>query len=412
MAMADRLPVFWEEELVGEVDRAGGGRMYFAYAASWLARDDARPISLSLPLGDGLYQEPAHNWFANLLPEGMAREAVARALGVAVDDDFGLLEALGRDVAGALSVGEPRDDRASEWLPLDEDDLDRWSTGAPALPDEAADGVRLSLAGAQHKIGARREVGRYVRTRGDAPSTHILKFGPSDLSHVPENEFFALELARALGLPVTRAELDLRWSRPVLVVERFDRVAEDGGVRRIHQEDLCQALGLSRLDKYRVTFAEVFACVRRASLSPARDSRTLLEWQSFNVLCGNDDGHAKNVSLTLDGGPRLAPSYDLVCTAAIDRLSRRLAMSVGGSDDSGNLTAEDWLAEDATLGLRAGAFRRVVEMQLDALPRALDAASESLARVLPDSPVLDRARGAISKRSKRVATGLKSPEPY
>lgn len=398
--------MFWGEGLVGELDRGGGGRMYFAYDRGWLARDRPRPISLSLPLGDALLQEPAHRWFANLLPEGMAREAVARTLGVSVDDDFSLLEALGRDVAGALSIGAPRDGVPSVWTPVDPEDVERWSAGAPALPDEAIEGVRLSLAGAQHKIGVRRELDRYLHTTGDGASTHILKFGPRDLAHVPENEFFSLRLAAALGLPVADADLDVRWPRPVLVVKRFDRVSDRDGVRRLHQEDLCQALGRSRLDKYHVPFADVFSCVRAASRSPAGDAVTLLKWQALNVVCGNDDGHAKNLSLTLDGGPLLAPTYDVVCTAAIARLSRKLAMPVGGNSDASHLTPENWRDEEAALGLRAGALTRVVRATLDALPSALDAASEALAQRVPESPVIERARQAISRRSRRVASSV------
>ena len=327
-------------------------------------------------------------------------------MGLSVDDDFGLLEALGRDVAGALRIGAHEPAEAAAWKPLGDKDLDKWSSGAPALPDEASEGIRLSLAGAQHKIGARREGDQYLHTAGGEATTHILKFGPRDLAHVPENEFFTLQLARALGLPVADAELELRWSRPVLVVDRFDRVTSDGSVQRVHQEDLCQALGRSRHDKYRVSFAEAYGAVTRVSRAPARDAQTLLTWQVFNVICGNDDGHAKNLSLTLDDGPRLAPIYDLVCTAAIDRLSRRLAFSIGGNDDSGNLVNKHWRSEEDTLRLRSGALTRVIETLLSKLPNALDVASEALAARVPNSQVLERVRVAITRRSKRVEQGL------
>ena len=43
----------------------------------------------------------AHAFFVNLLPEGRVREAVARQLGLSATNDFGLLEAVGGECAGA-----------------------------------------------------------------------------------------------------------------------------------------------------------------------------------------------------------------------------------------------------------------------------------------------------------------------
>ena len=215
-----------------------------------------------------------------------------------------------------------------------------------------------------------------------------------------------LELARALGLSVAPASLELRWTHPVLVVERFDRIDDGQSVRRMHQEDMCQALGVSRHDKYDTPFARCFEIVQRESRSPARDARALLEWQSYNVLCGNDDGHAKNLTIQLSGGPVLAPFYDLVCTAAIANVSRNLAMPVGDSRDSGNLGITHWRKEEEALGLRKAGFTRVVAGQLSALPDALDRACEALAAQVPDSPVLERLPQTIRKRARRIEAGL------
>lgn len=150
------------------------------------------------------------------------------------------------------------------------------------------------------------------------------------------------------------------------------------------------------------------ALVRRVAASPARDVRTLLQWQVFNVLAGNDDGHAKNLTLSLEGRPALAPFYDLVCTAAIDRVSRSLAIPIGGSRDSGNLSAQHWAAEEQALGLRRGAFTRIVTEMAGRLPHALDAACEALAEQLPSSPVLERVPAAISRRVRRAGAALQT----
>ena len=120
------------------------------------------------------------------------------------------------------------------------------------------------------------------------------------------------------------------------ITERYDRFPSDNGeVLRAHQEDFCQALGYGHERKYQEdggpSFAQCFGMLRDVSSDPATDLQHLLRWQIFNVLAGNSDGHAKNLSLlyTPDGEIRLAPFYDLVCTRAIDRIDHHLALSVG-----------------------------------------------------------------------------------
>lgn len=404
--MISRLHVWWHDTLVGTLDRGGDGRMYFGYDDAWLARGDARAISRSLPLGEDLFAEVGHAFFANLLPEGAAREAVARALGVHVDSDFALLEALGGDIAGALvltATDAPPGTDDEAWESIDADDLARWSRGTPALPSSVRDGVRLSVAGAQHKIAARRLAdGRWAQTRGSGATTHLLKFCPRDLSHVPANEFLTMRLAAHLGLTTVEVELDTTWPEPVLVVRRYDRHEVDGQVRRLHQEDLCQALGRSRLDKYDLSLRSMLDAIRDASTRPAIDARDLLRWQMFNVLCGNDDGHAKNLSLLREPSVTLAPAYDLVCTAAIDRLSRTLSVPIGGQRHAGNLAASHWRREEQDLGVRKGALTRLAAELHEALPGALDAACADLAAVASGSPALERVPQAVRRRARSV----------
>ena len=76
------------------------------------------------------------------------------------------------------------------------------------------------------------------------------------------------------------------------------------------------------------------------------DIERLMAWQAFNWLAGNADGHAKNLALLHSGRTiRLAPFYDLVCTRAIPRVDRRLAMGIGGETDPGNISgASHWQA--------------------------------------------------------------------
>lgn len=58
-----------------------------------------------------------------------------------------------------------------------------------------------------------------------------------------EMEAASLRMAKAVGLTTVDASVDVIADIPCLIVSRFDReTASDDVVRRIHQEDSCQAL--------------------------------------------------------------------------------------------------------------------------------------------------------------------------
>jgi serine/threonine-protein kinase HipA len=56
--------------------------------------------------------------------------------------------------------------------------------------------------------------------------------------------------------------------------------------------------------------------IRRYSAQPAVDLRHLVRWVFFNLYVGNNDSHAKNLSIySVPGqGVTLTPFYDLMCT--------------------------------------------------------------------------------------------------
>ena len=88
----------------------------------------------------------------------------------------------------------------------------------------------------------------------------------------------------------------------------------------------------------------------------------LLRRTIFNVLAGNSDGHAKNLSLLYhtDGAIRLAPFYDLICTRAIEHIDERLAFSIGTQRNPSLITAEHWNAMAKECGINP----RFVERQV------------------------------------------------
>ena len=397
------LDIWWDGRLVGRLTRPRPGTLEFAYSDDWLRDDGAPALSASLPRRAEPYsRRECRPFFAGLLPEEIQRDRVARSLGVSPLNDFALLDRLGGDVAGALqllSPGEGPADLESDHSPQPLDDaalievLDRlpWR---PLLAGEA--GLRLSLAGAQSKLPVVTVDGRIALPAPGQPTTDILKPAVPDFPHTTENEAFAMRLARSVGLDVAAVEPRRAGDRTFLLVERYDRsTGPDGRVRRVHQEDFCQALGIPPEVKYAVEggpgLKEGFGLLRRVALRPAVDVLKLLDATIFNLIVGNADAHGKNFSLLYDAaGPRLAPLYDLVMTAAYPELSPALAMPIGGCANLAKMDAHHWaaFAEEATLGLPL-IRRRVAELGASVIRRA-QAVAEELALSGLDQDALSR----------------------
>lgn len=343
------------------------GDLSFTYDASWLSGKAPCPLSLSLPLqGEPLPADRSRAFFANLLPEGQVRDHFARKYRVSPDDDFALLAALGGDCAGAAALHpEPLDGFSqsppSRYRPLTDADfgklLDEAYIMDPSFLDEG-EHTRLSLAGVQDKIPVALRGETILLPLDGAPSTHILKPPNPRFPGLVENEAFCMALGGAMGLRVPNAFLlPVKEREPVYLVERYDRHVGDEDIVRIHQEDFCQATGISYRRKYeekggpgfRVCFQVIGQC-----RNPLAERIRLIELAIFNFLIGNADCHAKNLSLLYDHGPNpsFAPAYDLVCTG-IYGLSRRMAMAIGGVYDPRDVTGQAWIAFAEEAGSRS-----------------------------------------------------------
>lgn len=311
--MTGILDIWWDNRLVGQLTQNQHGELGFAYAPDWLNDDEAPPLSNSLPKRvEPFTRRECRPFFGGLLPEESQRDAAARALGVSPGNDFALLGRLGGDVAGALQLlppGEaptaPTSDQRP--TPLDEAGLIRVLDTLPLRPLLAGEeGLRLSLAGAQSKVPVVLVDGAVALPAPGQPTTHILKPPISRFSATTENEAFVMRLAAAVGLDVAPVEARVVRDRTFLLVQRYDRAGgEDGRVRRIHQEDFCQALGVPPETKYASeggpAFKDCFALLRRVAARPAVDVLKLLDAVIFNVIAGNADAHGKNVEIRRDG---------------------------------------------------------------------------------------------------------------
>lgn len=372
-----------------------GSQLIFRYADDYL--DSKGPIlSQTLPLSDKNFDDViTRPFFSNLLPEGDLRQQACHWLGVSESNDFALLKALAGECAGALSLIPPNtpipdpSKGVYQHLPLSQ--LATISKNNPLqswLFDQDQD-VRLSLAGAQHKVPLFLEGEKLYLPKQGAPSSHILK--PSMGETFPGlvvNEFFCNRLAHEVGLLVPKTQL----YHGHFLIKRYDRMEQNGQLMRLHQEDFCQALGFSHHKKYQSEGGpDLKACFQLLTHSnkPAMDRQRLMDWVIFNVLIHNADAHAKNISILYeDHGFRLAPLYDLVCTKVYPGLSQKFAMKIGGENRSEWLQQRHWQRFAQSIDFKETGVMRRLKTQAK---RTLDVAhvvADSVMELTGDSVVL------------------------
>ncbi|MSQ70914.1 MAG: type II toxin-antitoxin system HipA family toxin [Betaproteobacteria bacterium] len=398
--MSTQLEVWLSGERIGTLEQIEG-RLSFSYAADWLARNattagiraGTTPLSQSLPpAAEPFDDRTTRPFFAGLLPEGDKRRLIAQALHVSRQNDFGLLEGIGGECAGAVTLlpsgqnPQARDSaHAVRWL--DEVQLLRLLDEMPRRPMLAGEeGIRLSLAGAQDKLPVIAEGMRIGVPLQGAPSSHILKPAIAGVDGSVFNEGYCMRLAAALELDVARVAIRSLGERHFLLVERYDRVwthSNTGSLQlqRLHQEDFCQALGVAPETKYQNEggpgFAQAFDMLRRATRPSAPSILRLLDFVVFNALIGNNDAHAKNFSLLYTAQRAvLAPLYDVLSTAVYPRLSDKMAMKIGSKYKFPEVQARHWAQFASAAGLSpAQAKKRILEIagSLPDLARAAEA---------------------------------------
>ncbi len=357
-----RLDIYYGAEQVGSLHETTP--LTFEYTPAWLGR--AQPMAMAaIPLRAGrIATAGVHACFENLLPEGDLRQHLAqqrKATGL-----FALLLEVAGDTVGAFVIvpgGQtpqaPQKARyeATTWEALAKN-LAKGSALALGL---AGGKTRLSLAGAQDKTGiALFEDGVPRLPQGTSPSTHILKPNIRRLPqvwHSAANETLVMRTALHCGLPTAQVAYEPHTQS--CLVRRFDRVLQPGGsLQRLVQYDLCQLAGTASDKKYEKeggpSLATCAALIRHYSSQPAVCLQHFVDWIFFNLYVGNNDSHAKNLSLyhVPGQGVLLTPFYDLMCTRLYPGLSPEFAFAIGGQNKPGAIKHEHLAALAQALGMR------------------------------------------------------------
>jgi serine/threonine-protein kinase HipA len=401
------LDVYLWDHLAGHLRLDEKRRFVFQYDAEWIKKKNAIPLSLHLPLRADIYPDDlSRPFFSNLLPEAEVKRIIARRLQISASNDFAMLNSIGGECAGAVSV------LPAGFVPvvkpgyqrLNEEELHQIITDLPKRPLMAGvEGMRLSLAGAQNKLPVYMEGDGIFIASGNAPSTHILKPPIRDMEDTVENEAFWMMLAKKMGLsapPVTiRRGLDKLY-----IIQRYDRRRDkDDHIVRLHQEDFCQALGFLPDQKYESeggpSLGHCFTLLQGKSISPAADRLALLQWTIFNFLIGNADAHAKNMAIIFTNrGSRLAPFYDLIRTQVYPDLTQKQSMRIGGENRPSWIQQKHWEKLGESVAIKSSlVLKTLQDMATDILPAARSLLTE-FNKSYGQSSVVEKIVAVIEKK--------------
>lgn len=402
--MTRQLFLFLDERRIGKLTRSEN-TLSFKYDESWKSDPRGYAISESLPLeAETLSSSAIDAYLWNLLPDNeniLARWA--QRFQISGRNAFDFIAAVGEDCAGAVQFIRPervdrieRTSAAPEIDRLTEDDIaDRLRSlrENPAAWRSARDRGQFSLAGAQPKLALYRDDISWAIPYGRTPTTHIIKPQILGLDGHAWNEHICLELAREAGFPAARSRIANFGDQPVIEVERFDRIFDGSRVRRIHQEDFCQALAIHPQRKYQNQGGPgalgILRVLQSISSRSEEDVMTFLGALQFNYLIAGTDAHAKNYALLRSSGRsiRLAPLYDVASWWPYTSSARgvKLAMSIGGEYRISYIHARHWtrLCMEAGLTHIDGVGDRLQTMRnilLDACERLSDTVENETAR--------------------------------
>jgi serine/threonine-protein kinase HipA len=426
--MTDSLLVVLDSAIAGTLLRLRGGKLRFDYDPEYRRRPGATPLSLSMPTQVRSHADRVITpWLWGLLPDNDAvLTRWARQFHVSASSPFSLLATpVGEDCAGAVRFAPPDEidrvlGRSAEVTWLTDDDV------AQRLRELREDSTawlgrsftgQFSLAGAQAKTALLCQDGRWGVPSGSTPTTHILKPAVAGYDDHDLNEHLCLDAARRAKLVAVRTKVTRFGDESAVVVDRYDRQIKGSEIVRVHQEDLCQALGVLPSGKYQNEGgpgpAGIAKLLRRvmppqvAADAVGRFADALI----WNWLIAGTDAHAKNYSLLLaDRQVRLAPLYDIASSLpyGVHEKKLRLAMKIGG--DYGVFPHRNtWPAAAGDLGLDSDALvGRVRELAALAPDVFAEAANAPGVAVL-DRDLPGRLVDLVADRASRCMQLIESP---
>ena len=379
--LSNSLNVFLNDKYIGILEKDGNGGVIFQYS-----NNANRILSLSLPIQKAPFNnKQCRGFFNGLLPESEhTRIAIGKKYGFNPKNDFSILQAIGYDCAGAVSFFDSSDTQTPlkylqetyeiDYTPLEENELEKFINELPQKPlATAIDDMRLSLAGAQDKTSVIVVDGQIGIPKSNVPTSHILKPAINGFNETIENEFICIKTAEKLGIKVPNVKIGYANKTKYFLIQRYDREINNNQIKRIHQEDFCQATNIPSAYKYQseggVDFKRCFE-ILRVSSQPAVAINQFIQLMIFNYLIGNNDAHGKNFSIMhYDSGEiKFSPAYDILCSQVYPELSNKMAMKIGGhyKHDEILLRHFEKLANENDISFTQ--LKKVIKNQCETLP--------------------------------------------
>ena len=382
----EQLFITWNNDAVGVITNHSYDEVILEYGFEWI-QSNKPGISLSLPNPLSCHQAyKVENYLMNLIPEmPFFVPYSSEQYDQDINPHFDHMSRYGDDCPGALVFHneyiqvKKYDEINPDNMYLDvTKEIEKILKKNTASPLPMALGARSSLAGYQDKLACHIfSDGRIgiPKSDYDAPTQYILKLLPANISHLSLNEHYCMSLASKCGLRTAETIPYQINEQKHLLVKRYDRMVLSGRLVRLHQEDMCQALGLHTGQKYQYEgrllrgpgFAEIINILSQAEAAGKLNTKdehwkdALLKLIIFNFIIGNSDAHAKNFSILygIDYKITIAPAYDIFSTAPYPAYNQSLAMSYGnfGREHLFNhMRHEDWLHFAKIFGVSAKAL--------------------------------------------------------
>lgn len=334
------LPGATEPVVAGKLE-AQGKYITFNYGKSYLERPEALAIyepelplqSGILPLLNGLDMPSS---IRDAAPDAWGRRVIInRKMGLkGIDTDTAVLDEMtyllesGSDRIGALDFQySPKEyiPRSSQNACLEEllESAQRVEKGIPLSPElDQALFHGSSIGGARPKALIESGTSKY-----------IAKFSATnDTYSVVKAEYIAMRLAALCGLSVAPVKLVQALGKDVLLIERFDRSKIESGWTRKSMVSALTLFGLSDMTARYASYEDFAHMIRTRFIEPKKTLKELFGRVVFNILCGNNDDHARNHAAFWDGKElTLTPAYD-ICPQARTGNESTQAMKIIGNN--------------------------------------------------------------------------------
>ncbi|MBW2067695.1 MAG: type II toxin-antitoxin system HipA family toxin [Deltaproteobacteria bacterium] len=269
------------------------------------------PISITMPFSHESYVSRIHLHpvFDMNIPEGYLFEVLVNLLRKRLSrvDDFTIFSSLAPNISGWLTYETSESSLPKETLHtftledvIENEDPDLFSRLVKAFLHRSA------VSGMQPKVLA--ELTDKARI---ASCDYIVKaFGP-EFPCLAENEYFCMKALQYAGIPTPRFWISR--DKRLFVTERFDYAGDTFKAF----EEFCVLFGKNRNTKYHGSYEQIAKAVHKISSRPEIDLETYFRLVVMNYLLKNGDAHLKNFGITHENFTnfRLAPAYDVVCTA-------------------------------------------------------------------------------------------------